>query len=99
MTEVIYKDEAFAIMGACFEVHNVYGSGFLEPVYQECLAIEFELRKIPFKAKPKLTLTYKGRVLEKVYEPDFICFDKIVVEIKAASVLADEHRAQLHNYL
>jgi GxxExxY protein len=97
--EILFKDEAYAIIGACFEVYNDKGSGFLEGVYQECLEIELELRRIPFRSKPELKLTYKGRTLERTYEPDLDCHDKIIVEIKAASDLDDEHRSQVHNYL
>lgn len=99
MAEIVYKDESYAIMGACFEVYKEKGSGFLEAVYQECLEIEFAQRKIPFASQRELELTYKGQKLRQVYRPDFICFDLIIVEIKAVSTLANEHRAQLHNYL
>lgn len=99
MGEILYKDESYAIIGACFEVYNDKGPGFLEAVYQECLEIEFTLRKIPFIAHAELQLSYKGRALKKHYQPDFLCYDKIVVEIKAASALSDEFRAQVHNYL
>lgn len=98
-TELLFKDESFRIMGACFEVYKELGSGFLEAVYQECLAIEFTERQIPFEEHPKLNLKYKGRPLKQRYEPDFICFGEIVIEIKAMKCLADEHRAQLLNYL
>ena len=84
---------------ARFEVYNEKGSGFLEAVYQECLEIELQLRGIPIVPQAELKLTYKGRTLKKTYQPDFACFDKIIVEIKAVSELADEHRAQVHNYL
>ena len=97
--EIVHKEESYKIMGACFEVYKDKGCGFLEPVYQECLAIEFQLQGILFVAQKELILTYKGRVLESKYKPDFICWDKIIVELKAVSQLADEHRAQLHNYL
>lgn len=86
-------------MGACFEVYSDKGNGFLEDVYQECLGIEFEERSIPHEGKPQLELVYKGRKLRKRYEPDFVCFDKIIVELKAVKAIADEHRAQLFNYL
>ena len=75
------------------------GSGFLEAVYQECLEIEFELRRMEVRPRSQLTLTYKGRTLTQKYVPDFICLGKIILEIKAVSVLKDRHRAQLHNYL
>jgi GxxExxY protein len=93
MTEIIYKKESYAIIGACFEVYNEKGCGFLEPVHNECLAIEFEHQGIPAISKPSPTLSYRGRILMQTYEPDFICFEKIV------SALADEHRAQVLNYL
>jgi GxxExxY protein len=99
MVEILYKEEAYTIMGACFEVYNDKGCGFLEAVYQECLEIELELRGIPFQAQAELQLCYKGRILKQHYCPDFLCFGKIIVEIKAVSELADEHRAQVHNYL
>jgi len=86
-------------MGACFEVYTSQGSGFLEDVYQECLSIELQHQKIPFKEKPWLTLSYRGRVLRQGYQPDFICFGQIILEIKAIKTIADEHRAQLINYL
>ena len=97
--DIVYRDESYAIMGACFEVYKEKGCGFLEPVYQECLAMELGLREIPFQAEPPLTLSYKGRPLEHIYKPDFACYDKIIVEIKAVSSVNDEHRAQVHNYL
>jgi GxxExxY protein len=99
MTEIIYRNESYAIIGACFEVYNSKGCGFLEPVYHECLAIEFEHQRIPAISKPSLTLSYRERTLLQTYEPDFICFGKIILELKTASALADEHRAQLLNYL
>jgi GxxExxY protein len=96
---ILFKEEAYAIIGACFEVYNDKGCGFLEAVYQECLEIELELRGIPFQPQAELSLAYKGRRLKQHYYPDFLCFGKIIVEIKAVSELADEHRAQVHNYL
>ena len=97
--EMIYKDEAYAIQGACFEVYKTLGVGFLESVYQEALACEFELRKLPFQEQRELSLQYKGVPLNQTYKPDFICFDKVIVEIKAVSKLTHEHEAQLCNYL
>jgi len=96
---IIFKDESYKIIGACFEVYKEKGNGFLEAVYQECLGIEFAAQGIPFAEKPRLRLAYKGQELRQEYEPDFLCFDKIVVEIKAVKLLADEHRAQVINYL
>ncbi len=97
--KIVFKEESYRIMGACFEVYKDKGPGFLEAVYQECLEIEFGLQDISFVAQGGLELTYKGRRLRQTYKPDFVCFGKIVLEIKAVSALADEHRAQVHNYL
>ena len=96
---LIYKDECYRIIGACFEVYTDKGCGFLEPVYGDCLAIEFEIQKIPYVSKPPLHLSYRGHILSSHYTPDFICFDTIILEIKAVRHLADEHRAQVFNYL
>ena len=96
---IVFKKESYRIMGACFEVYKEKGNGFLEAVYQECLAIEFGDREIPFDEKPRLHMTYKGRLLKQEYEPDFVGFGQIVIEIKAVKTLADEHRAQMINYL
>jgi len=97
--ELIYKEESYAIIGACFEVYKDKGCGFHEPVYHECLEIELEFQKIPFLSKPPQTLQYRGRTLVQTFSPDFLCYEKIILEIKAASGLIDEHRAQVLNYL
>ncbi len=99
MAEIIYKEESYKIIGACFEVYKQKGCGFTEPVYQECLKIEFRLREIPFVFEPIIYLEYKGEVLESYFKPDFVCYDKIIVELKAVSKLIDEHRAQTINYV
>ena len=99
MAEIIYRKESYKIMGACFEVYKEKGCGFTEPVYQECLEIEFGRQGIPFAAQPKLELEYKGTKLEQFFIPDFVCFGSIIVELKALSKLIDEHRAQVLNYL
>jgi GxxExxY protein len=99
MVEILFKEEAYAIIGACFEVYNDKGCGLLEAVYQECLEIELGLQGIVFQPQAELQLSYKGKILKQHFYPDFLCFGKIVVEIKAFSELADEHRSQVHNYL
>lgn len=99
MTDIIFKDECYRINGACFEVYKEKACGFLEDVYQECLEIEFELQENPFTAQQPLGLEYKGRKLRKSYIPDFICFGKIIGEIKAVKDVSDEHRLQLQNHL
>jgi GxxExxY protein len=94
-----YKDEGYRILGAAFEVYRRIGNGFGEGVYQEALAIEFSLRDIPFEEQPRLHIEYKGTQLRRTFVPDFICFDAIIVEIKAVALINDLHRSQLFNYL
>jgi len=98
-SNIIYREQSYQIMGACFEVYKEKGCGFLEAVYQECLELEFGLQGIVFKPQVALALTYKGRPLKQKYVPDFMCFDKIILEIKAVTQVTDEHRTQVHNYL
>ncbi len=94
-----HGQETYAILGACFEVYNIKGCGFHEPVYHECLELEFPLRSISMQSQAMVPLEYKGVRLRQHYIPDFICYNHVVLEIKAVSKLADEHRAQLLNYL
>ncbi len=86
-------------MGACFEVYKNKGCGFLESVYQECVRIEFQHRNIPFVEQMPLEISYRDQVLSTRYAPDFVCFEKIIVELKATRELAPEHKAQVMNYL
>lgn len=97
--EIIYKQECYAIQGAVFEVYREMGHGFLEAVYQECLLKELQNRQIPCTVQPMLRLLYKGQLLEQVYIPDFVCYEKIIVELKAVKAIASEHTAQVVNYL
>ena len=97
--ELLFEDETFAIRGAVFDVYREMGCGFLEAVYQECLSKEFHSKGIALIEQRELCLFYKGKPLSQTYRPDFICYGKIIVEIKAVTKLADKHRAQLHNYL
>ncbi|MBX7222146.1 MAG: GxxExxY protein [Blastocatellia bacterium] len=99
MTDLLYKDECYAILGACFQVYKDKGCGFLEAVYQECLAIEFECSGVLFVPQPELELFYRGRKLTQMYRPDFVCVGTIIVELKAVQKLSGEHRAQTMNYL
>jgi len=99
MTKITYKEESYKIIGACFEVYNEKGHGFLEAVYQECLKMEFIAQQIPFIEKSKLELDYKGQLLKQTYEPDFVCYSDIILELKSVKELSDKHRAQLYNYL
>lgn len=96
---LIFREECYRIIGACFEVYNDKGSGFLEPVYQECLEIELELQAIPSVPHQAVHVSYRGRELKQKFIPDFVCYGNIIVEIKAVSSLIDEHRAQVINYL
>ncbi len=88
--EFFFKKESYKIIGACFEVYKNMGSGFLEAVYQECLRKEFSDRDVPFVEKPQLELYYKDEKLEQKYEPDFLCYDKIVLELKAHKSLKND---------
>lgn len=97
--KVLFLDECYAIQGAIFDVYRELGCGFLEAVYQECLEKELRLRQVPFAAQKALVLAYKGEALSQRYRPDFICYEKIIVELKAVKELAPEHKAQLFNYL
>lgn len=99
MSKLFLADETYKILGACFNVYKEKGSGFLEAVYQECLEIELELQKIPFESQKELSLFYKNYALKQYYKPDLICFNQVIVEIKAVKHLTDEHRAQVLNYL
>jgi GxxExxY protein len=99
MAEILYKDESYKIIGACFEVYNQKGFGFTEPVYQECLQYEFSLQGIPVVRHPEIPLRYKDVLLNHHFQPDFICYGTIILEIKAVSSLTDAHRAQTLNYL
>lgn len=89
----------YQIIGAALEVHKELGCGFLEAVYQEALNREFTYREIPFKSQPIVEIKYKGILLEKKYQPDFVCFDEIIVEIKAISAVSGIEEAQVINYL
>ncbi len=96
---ILYKEENYAIIKACLEVHNNLGNGFLEAVYQEALEYEFELQNIPNIREFPLRIKYKDKILEKEYIPDFICYNEIIIELKAASELTPSHIGQVLNYL
>ena len=99
MQNVLYKEESYKIVGAAMNVHNILGYGFLEPVYQEALQIELELLNVPFQREVPLPIVYRDRQLSKHYVADFVCYDKIIVELKALPAITSEHRAQVLNYL
>jgi len=97
--KVLYKDECYEIQGAIFDVYKEMGCGFLEAVYQNCLEIELNNRKIPFETQKEVKLFYKNELLKIAYVPDIICFDKIIIELKAVHEITTIHQAQLLNYL
>ena len=99
MTDVTYKDESYQIIGACMEVYNELGCGFLEAVYQEALAIVLELRGIPFVREKQLSIQYKEHLLETNYRADFLVFDKIILETKATDTIIPKDGSQSINYL
>lgn len=99
MERFLYKDETYAIHGAIFEVYRVLGCGFLEAVYQQALEVELAQRNIPFESQVDIDIEYKGMKLEQTYRADLVCYDKIILELKAVLNLLPEHEAQLQNYL
>ena len=96
---LLYKNESFSIIGAALEVHKVLGCGFIEVIYQEALEEEFKKRNIPFEREKELLINYKGKQLSKTFRADFICYNKIIIELKAVSQFTDDHYAQLYSYL
>lgn len=99
MSELIFKEEVYAIIGAAIEVHRELGAGFLEPVYQEAFEMEMRERCIPFEAQKTLTICYKGRTLRKGYIADLVCYGQIIVELKALERLSSSEELQIINYL
>ena len=99
MDRFLYKDETYAIHGAIFEVYRVLGCGFLEAVYQQALEMELTQRNIPFASQVEIDVEYKGMKLNQAYRADLVCYDKIILELKAVQNLLPEHEAQLQNYL
>ncbi len=97
--KLIFRDETYRLIGACLAVYKDKGNGFAEPVYQDAMEIELELSGIPFDPQRNYPIQYRGRTLRHTYTPDLLCFEAIVVELKAAKALTDEHRAQVLNYL
>ena len=96
---LIYKDETYKIIGAAMEVHKELGAGFLEPVYQEAFELELQKQNIPYEREKLLNIFYKGTKLKKHYSADFVCYDKIIVELKALSLLSSDNESQILNYL
>jgi GxxExxY protein len=98
-TTIILAEETYQVVGAAMEVYYKLGTGFLEPVYQQALAIEMSRRKIPFTQQQRFRIEYKGALLDKEYIADYVCFDQIIVEIKALNGLSPVDWSQVINYL
>ena len=96
---MLFQEETYQIIGACYEVHKTLGNGFLEAVYSEALTIEFKERKIPYEKEKTIKIQYKNVSLDKRYVADLICYGKIIVELKALTALTSQHESQLINYL
>lgn len=99
MSEILYKGESYKIVGAMLNVHNELGCGFLEAVYQDALEIEFSMQGIPYEREKEYDILYKGHVIDNKYRVDFVCYDKIIVELKAIGMLLSVHYSQVLNYL
>lgn len=97
MPEIIFKEESYKIIGACIEVHKKLGSGFLESVYAEALELEFKKAEIPYNREKKLPVYYEDNPLSKYFRADFVCFDSIIIELKATKLLIDKDRQQTLN--
>lgn len=96
---IIFKQESYELVGAAMHVYNTLGPGFLEAVYQEALEYELNKREIPFEPQKELRIIYDGHKLKQTYKPDFFCYEKIILEIKAVVALDASHRSQIYNYL
>ena len=94
-----YKQESFDIVGAAMHVYNMLGPGFVEVVYQEAFEMELKKRAIPYEREKEVELYYDGQLMAIKFRPDFVCYGKIIVELKAVSELDDMNRTQVYNYL
>ena len=99
MNDLLYKEESYAIIGRCMEVHNQLGHGFAEIIYKDALMIEFENEGIDYAREKEYDVVYKGHILPRKYYADFVVFDKIILEVKCVASLTDEHYSQVINYL
>ncbi|MFZ6034291.1 MAG: GxxExxY protein [Melioribacter sp.] len=99
MVDILYKDESYKIIGLCMEVHNNLGKGFLEIVYKDALELEFSRCNVPFEREKEYEVNYKGIILPHKFYADFVVYNKIILEIKSISEIANEHIAQTLNYL
>jgi GxxExxY protein len=99
MSNLIYAEESYKIIGICFEVHNNLGPGFLEIVYKDALEYEFKKAAIPYEREKEYKVTYKDIILPHKFYADFVVMDKIILEVKSVSAIVDEFIAQSINYL
>ena len=99
MSDLLFEEETYKIIGACMGVHKNLGNGFLESVYQEALEKEMNKAEIPFERQKKIQVKYDDQYLDKYFMADFVCYDKIILELKAVSLLNNDHMAQVINYL
>ena len=99
MSKILFQQESYAIIGAAMKVHNELGCGFLESVYQEAFEIELKTRKIPYQRESSLLIEYRGHKLNKEFRADFICYNTIIIELKAVKKIKPIHEAQILNYL
>lgn len=99
MCEILYKDESYAIIGRCMEVHNELGHGFAEVVHKDALQFEFDAHNIVYQRERKYAVYYKGNSLARTYDADFVVYDKIILELKCVKALTEEHISQCINYL
>ena len=98
MSVFLYKEETYKIIGAAMKVHSTLGCGFTEKVYQDALEVELQKQGIPYLREPRLHVSYEGIILATTFEPDFVCYEKIILELKAVRDIEDMHRAQVMNY-
>ena len=97
--EILYKEECYEIYGCIYAVNKKLGTGFLEAVYQEALEIELRRKNIPFRSQQEIEILYDGIPLTNKYVADIVCYEKIIIELKAVSKITDQHKAQLMNYM
>jgi len=98
MSIFLYKEETYKIIGAAMKVHNTLGCGFTEKVYQDALEVEFQKQGVPYVREPRLHVSYEGVSLATPFSPDFVCYEKVILELKAVREIEDMHRAQTMNY-
>jgi len=99
MSDLIFKEETFKIIGVCMSIHSTLGMGLKEINYKDAMEMDFNEQNINYEREKRFAVKYKGQVLRNPYIADFVCFDKVIVEIKSASSIIDSHLAQALSYL